>query len=376
MKKILVVEDAQSLRKDILEMLGFEGFEAIGAENGLVGVDKALREMPDLIICDIMMPGLDGYGVLEQLRRDDRTAAIPFIFLTARNDRVDVRQGMELGADDYLTKPFTASELLATVHARLEKHAVLTEIAERRLDDLRGNIIMALPHELRTPLNVILGFSDLLMTDAQTMDSHRIVEMARHINNSAMRLYRLIENFITYAHTELMQTDQRQIELLRSGFTLMPNISIANHVLSKVRQYERESDLVLNIEEVEAIGISEEYVKKIIEELIDNACKFSLAGSPLEVTGSVQGDWYVLCIKDAGRGMSQEQINSVGAYMQFERRLYEQQGSGLGLVISKRLIELHGGQMTITSEPKQGTRVCAALPLRYGLLDERNHAGH
>lgn len=376
MKKILVVEDAQSLRKDILEMLGFEGFDAIGAENGLVGVDKALREMPDLIICDIMMPGLDGYGVLERLRRDDRTAAIPFIFLTARNDRVDVRQGMELGADDYLTKPFTAAELLATVHARLEKHAVLAEIAERRLDDLRGNIIMALPHELRTPLNVILGFSDLLMTDAQTMDTQRIVDMARHINNSAMRLYRLIENFITYAHTELLQNDQRQIALLRSGFTVMPNISIANYVLSKVRQHERESDLVLNIEEVEAIGIAEEYVKKIIEELIDNACKFSLAGSVLEVTGSVQGDWYLLCIKDAGRGMTQEQINSVGAYMQFERRLYEQQGSGLGLVISKRLVELHGGQMTITSEPKQGTRVCASLPLRHGLLDERNPAGH
>jgi len=94
MKKILVVEDAQSLRKDIVEMLGFEGFEAIGAENGLVGVDRARQVLPDLIICDIMMPGLDGYGVLEELRKDTLTSTIPFIFLTARTDRVDVRQGM------------------------------------------------------------------------------------------------------------------------------------------------------------------------------------------------------------------------------------------------------------------------------------------
>ena len=121
MKKILVVEDAQSLRKDIVEMLGFEGFEAIGAENGLVGVDRARQVLPDLIICDIMMPGLDGYGVLEELRKDTLTSTIPFIFLTARTDRVDVRQGMELGADDFLTKPFHAAELLATVRTRLKK---------------------------------------------------------------------------------------------------------------------------------------------------------------------------------------------------------------------------------------------------------------
>jgi CheY-like chemotaxis protein len=93
MKKILVVEDAHSLRKDILEMLGFEGFEAIGAENGLVGVQKAREHLPDLIICDIMMPELDGYGVLEELRKDPVTATIPFIFLTARTDRMDMRRG-------------------------------------------------------------------------------------------------------------------------------------------------------------------------------------------------------------------------------------------------------------------------------------------
>src|SRR5690606_30377480 len=165
MKKILVIEDAQSLRRDIVEMLSFEGYEVVGAEDGLVGIERAREEMPDLIICDIMMPGRDGYGVLEELRSDPATASIPFIFLTARTDRVDVRQGMELGADDYLTKPFTASELLATVNVRIQKRVQLAQYAERRLDDLRENIILALPHELRTPLNVILGFSDLMMSD-------------------------------------------------------------------------------------------------------------------------------------------------------------------------------------------------------------------
>lgn len=364
MRKILVVEDAQSLRKDILEMLGFEGYDAIGAENGLVGVEKARHEMPDLIICDIMMPGLDGFGVLEELRRDPITAAIPFVFLTARTDRVDVRQGMGLGADDYLTKPFTASELLATVHARLDKREMIQQITEQRMDDLRGNIILALPHELRTPLNVILGFSDLLISDAEIMDAVRIAEMSRHINSSALRLFRLIENFLVYAQTELIRTDSRQLEALRTGYLLYPQSAVIHHVENKVRAAGREEDLVLDVEDVSGISMNEEYLKKILEELVDNACKFSESGTPIMVRAWAERDRYVLQVTDRGRGMTPDQWESLGAYMQFDRRIYEQQGIGLGLIIAKRLTELHEGAIAFTSTPGKGTTVTIALPLR------------
>ncbi len=364
MKKILVVEDAQSLRKDILEMLGFEGYDAFGAENGLVGVDKARRETPDLIICDIMMPGLDGFGVLEELRRDPTTATIPFVFLTARTDRVDIRQGMGLGADDYLTKPFTASELLATVHARLDKREIIEKITDQRMDDLRGNIILALPHELRTPLNVILGFSDLLISDAEVMDAARIAEMARHINSSALRLFRLIENFLVYAQTELIKTDSRQMDALRSGYLLYPQSAVTHHLNEKARSLGRERDLNLDIRDTPAIGISEEYLKKILEELLDNACKFSDSGSPIAVSARPEGDWYVIRVVDLGRGMTPDQYENLGAYMQFDRRIYEQQGAGLGLVIAKRLTELHNGTITFVSGQNEGTAVTVALPLR------------
>jgi signal transduction histidine kinase len=364
MKKILVVEDAQSLRKDILEMLGFEGYDAFGAENGLVGVEKARRENPDLIICDIMMPGLDGFGVLEELRREPATAAIPFVFLTARTDRVDIRQGMGLGADDYLTKPFTASELLATVHARLDKREIIEKMSDQRMDDLRGNIILALPHELRTPLNVILGFSDLLISDAAVMDAVRIADMARHINSSALRLFRLIENFLVYAQTELTRTDAQQLENLRAGYLLYPQTAIMHHIADKVRSMGREADLNLDIREADAIGISEEYLKKILEELLDNACKFSEPGSPLVVSARSEGGEYVIRVADLGRGMTAEQIESLGAYMQFDRRIYEQQGIGLGLIIAKRLTELHNGTMMFASGPREGMTVTVALPLK------------
>ncbi|NKB17672.1 MAG: response regulator, partial [Pseudanabaena sp. CRU_2_10] len=112
MTKILVVEDMDSLREEIIETLTYEGFEVIGAENGAVGVELALKHLPNLIICDVMMPELNGYETLTTLRREPSTATIPFIFLTAKADKVDMRQGMQLGADDYLTKPFTIEELL------------------------------------------------------------------------------------------------------------------------------------------------------------------------------------------------------------------------------------------------------------------------
>ncbi|MEO1428807.1 MAG: EAL domain-containing response regulator [Cyanobacteria bacterium J06633_8] len=121
MTKILVIEDEQSVRENILDLLEVENFETLAAANGKIGLDLAASEAPDLILCDLIMPNINGYEVLEKLNLQASTATIPFIFLTARSARADVRQGMDLGADDYLTKPFTRSELLNAIMSRLEK---------------------------------------------------------------------------------------------------------------------------------------------------------------------------------------------------------------------------------------------------------------
>jgi DNA-binding response OmpR family regulator len=127
MKKILVIEDEASVSINIVEILQSGGFEVVIADDGEAGVQLAKQHIPDLIICDIKMPGLDGYGVLTAVREVPETARIPFIFLTAKTTREDFRQGMNLGADDYLTKPFRRTELLEAVTARLEKHAILLQ---------------------------------------------------------------------------------------------------------------------------------------------------------------------------------------------------------------------------------------------------------
>jgi len=140
MKKILVIEDEEFVRENILELLDAEGFDVFGAQNGHIGVDLAKAKMPDLILCDVMMPGLDGYGVLTTIRQDPLMAAIPFIFLTAKAAKADFRQGMELGADDYITKPFTRAELLGAIGTRLKKQAAVEELYHIELQQAKAQL--------------------------------------------------------------------------------------------------------------------------------------------------------------------------------------------------------------------------------------------
>jgi CheY-like chemotaxis protein len=125
MKRVLVIDDNEGIRENTAEILELAGYKTYTAENGKKGVELALKEKPDVIVCDIMMPELDGYGVLHLLKKNESTSMIPFVFLTAKTERSDLRKGMEMGADDYITKPFEEIELLNAIETRLRKAEVL-----------------------------------------------------------------------------------------------------------------------------------------------------------------------------------------------------------------------------------------------------------
>jgi len=146
MKKILVIEDEAETLENLVLMLDMEGFKTFSAPNGRLGVATAKRERPDVIICDVSMPEMDGHGVLEALRADETTVSIPFIFLTARGDKKDVRTGMNLGADDYLTKPASAEDVLAAIEARLDRHNEKEQAAMAKVE-LKPNFDSAKPLE-------------------------------------------------------------------------------------------------------------------------------------------------------------------------------------------------------------------------------------
>ena len=150
MKKVLLIEDDFSLRENTAEILELSGYDVIMAPNGKLGVDLAKNHAPDIIVCDIMMPELDGYGVLQELSTHDNTKHIPFIFLSAKTERSEIRKGMDLGADDYLTKPFEEEELLSALESRLAKAELLSKIslATNKISEDSENQLLNL-HELK-----------------------------------------------------------------------------------------------------------------------------------------------------------------------------------------------------------------------------------
>jgi len=361
MKKVLVIDDEEPVRAMLSVALRQKGFNVVEADNGETGIALARKELPDVIICDVKMKKVDGYSTLSTLRSDPTTAAIPFILMTGYADSEGLRQGMELGADDYLPKPFSIEGLYAAVEARLKKAETVREQAEKKLADLRDNIGLMLPHELRTPLNGILAYGEILQTDAAMLSPGELTEMGQVIQESGKRLQRLVENFLIYAQIELMAGDPDGAQALRLQQTPQPAAVIQRCAQNQAETAGRTADLKLGLAD-KAVRISDSFLEKIADELVNNAFKFSKPGTPVRVSLAQAGNAVSLSVSDQGRGMNQEQIARVGAYMQFQRKVQEQQGLGLGLIISKRLAELHGGALIIQSELEKGTTVTVDLP--------------
>lgn len=175
--KILVIDDEEDIREDLKLTLEINKFSVVLAVNGEDGIDKIINENPDLIICDVMMPKLDGYGVLKFCQTSEVYSDIPFMFLSAKGAYNDLREGMKLGADDYISKPFDFNELLEAINVRLKKSDKKSEQIQKGMDDVIHNINRSIPHEFRTPLNGILNYSDYLYNNRKHLDDTTINEM-------------------------------------------------------------------------------------------------------------------------------------------------------------------------------------------------------
>lgn len=353
MKRILVIEDDDAVRGLILEAIRLKGWHPLSADNGEAGLQLAAEELPDLILCDIQMPRMDGYAVLHAIRENRNTASIPFIFLTGLGEKPKVRKGMESGADDYIVKPFTIRELNAAIEARFQKQATFQESTETRLNELRDSLTFALPHELVTPLNTILGFSSLLL-ESPEISRADLREYAGLMHEAGVRLKSLIEKFLVYAQVELaVRNFDRDSAPLQPHLTSETISAAANRVAA---EFNRSTDLRLSLAAIEH-PISASHLERLTRELVENAFKFSYPGTPVEIHSRDTEGKFVLEISDHGRGLSPEQIQRLGANLQFDRRLHEQQGSGLGLAIARRLAELYGGTLRLQSTPGDRTTV-------------------
>lgn len=361
MQKILIIDDEAMFREATVCALQRKGFETVEAADGMEGAETARRLLPDLIICDVNMDRMDGYTLLETLRQEPATAAIPFILMTGMGDVESMRRGMNLGADDYLAKPFTAPQLFSAVEARLKKNQFLRQNAEKKLADLRANLSLALPHEMITPLNGIFGLAQILSTDAESLSPAEVAEFGTNILESAERLHRTVQNFLLYGQLEMMASDPQHATALRGKETGKLRELVETRARHFAQSATRAGDLQLELVDG-SVKAAQDLFTKLVDELIDNAFKFSVAGTTVRVTTSPGNGEFVLCVADRGKGMTAEQIAGIGAYSQFNRKSNEQQGAGLGLAIARRIAELHGGRLDIESDPGTGTTVTVKLP--------------
>ena len=359
--RILVIDDDPDILETIKRVLHAEYHDVIVATNGTQGI-QIVKSCPlDLILCDISMPIMDGYAVFQAIKNDSRTNAIPFIFLTARGARSDQRKGMELGADDYLIKPFSSKELLSCVRTQISKHHLMADRYESTLRMVRKNIIYALPHELRTPLSQIIGYAGLLELEGDPLLSTTAKDYGSRITKASERLEHLIENYLVYAQIEIVASSLDELEKLRNHIVKDAAPIIGKSVSERAQFHNREKDVQSRIA-ICALQISESNLSKIITELVDNAFKFSVSGTPVVIESVKKENTYQISICDKGHGMKPEQVALLDAYMQFDRAFYEQQGVGLGFIIAKRLIEIHKGKIKIESQVDTGTTIQILFP--------------
>jgi signal transduction histidine kinase len=361
-KRILCIEDDPQMRLIVGMALEGAGYEMEEAADGKQGLDRAMETAPDLILCDINMPGMNGFETLEELRKHKSTSFIPFIFMTGESPRIYLRKGMNLGANDFIMKPIDMKDLIKAVQMRLQEVDRNKEETQKAVADLSESITRALPHELRTPMTGILGLAELLKVQAEGMTPSDMKELAELLFTSAVRMNRTLEKFWIHTQCLLLTNDNAKLSSSRQTGTKNIDVIIRRVAEESALFYKRSSDLTLNLAPL-SVAISERYFEQVVSQIIENAFKFSTEGTSVSISTAVENPLGLILVKDHGRGMSEDQVQKIHAFMQFDRERHEQQGLGLGLMIAKRLLKIHDGKLEITSGLDQGTTITITLPL-------------
>lgn len=357
--RILVIDDDSATLHTLGTLLRTAGHEAFEVSDGATGIERAQTLRPDVIICDVTMPGVDGYDVLRALKRNLATAAVPFIFLSGQLDDDFIRQGMGLGADDYISKPFLPEQLFASIHARMERQRVITA----KLDQLRGSLACSVPAEFFTPLNAVLGFSMLLLDNLRSgaeISRDDLEDSLTGIHDAGEQLLRIASNYVLFAQL----TSQEGAAPPEQG-PLRADVwepALASLIRQYAMQRNRTTDLHYSFARAD-LAVRAEHLQKIVTELLDNAIKFSRRGEWLSVTGIVESGRYLLRVTDHGSGMTEEQIQASAPMIQFDRQRQVQTGVGLGLPIARLLARRYRGDLQIKRNPGSGITVEVSLPL-------------
>ncbi|MFN8527617.1 MAG: response regulator [Anaerolineae bacterium] len=367
MHKILVIEDEKSLLEDLIAILQYADYDAEGEGGGAEGVEHALAWKPDLILCDVMMPGVDGFEALRRIRGEPSISGTPFIFLTARGDRASQRQGMDLGADDYLVKPFTATELLSAVEARLKRFIEVTDTSlQSQLEATKQQLARMVTHELRTPLISINTVLEIITRQVRNLSPDEIAEMLDTIGAGSKRLTHRVEQLVYLTQLEAGTLTYDVIQ--KDGVcTRLWEILVAATNLARRFAYNQPANVITDMQDRNpeaTVLCNPPALKQALAEVLSNALKFSPEDGTVQVNQWSDKDSVYVSIVDQGDGIPESQVAlALRAFEQIDRDRQEQQGIGMGLSLANQIIKVHGGTLDISTVIGRGTRVNIRLPL-------------
>lgn len=358
MSTILIVEDEQEVRNTVAEFLKYEGFSVAEASNGEEAISYLANNIPDLIISDIMMPKVDGFRLLEFIKNNHTTDSIPFIMLTAKTEYSSIREGMNMGADDYICKPFRLNDLKSAIKSRLRKK----EIMNRNFEKVCVNISSSVPHELLTPLIPIMGYPDIIAEDYESYTKEQILQIFQQIKSAGIRLHKTISKFLRFADLKIKISEQNYRHSIEHNHSTYFCGTLLKSILNQFEDKERSEDLVYDINET-YINIPLPDFEFILGEIISNAFKFSKPGKKVSITGHNSTAEYFITITDNGCGMTSEQVQNIKPFLSFSEAKYNLNGLGLGLSTVMYLLDYYKGEIKIESAIDKGTTCLITVPL-------------
>jgi two-component system, sensor histidine kinase and response regulator len=362
MSKILVIEDQPDIRMTLLEILEAENFETRSAENGAQGIQLAKHNHFDLILCDVMMPDVDGHEVLQTLRQKPETATVPFVFLTAKATMDEVRQGMNLGADDYLTKPFTRDSLMQAIETRLSKQQKITEQSEEQLNSLRKRISYSLLNKILDPLDKIEKTSESLILGNFAPDHADTVNLGKQIHGQARFLQRSINNLYLYMHIDLLAKDPENMQEGKKPLMINPADFLSMLSIQSAKNYNREQDLNVQVEN-SPIGIPIDDFEKIIQETLEFVFSSSQNNTPVYVQTELDKEIFSISITSQ-KYLRPELLARISQGKQLDREFFESLDPGLGLLIVHQIAKLYKGQLTIESNVEKQLTINILFPVQ------------
>jgi two-component system sensor histidine kinase/response regulator len=354
---VLIVDDAAKNLQVLGTILKEEPIEIAAAMNGKQALAVIEKTRPDLILLDVMMPELDGFATMRQLKSKTETAEIPVIFLTARTEMEDIVKGLNLGAADYITKPFNGTELLTRVRNHLELKRARDGLKEANA--AKDKFFSIISHDLRTPFAIIIGFAEYLIDNFGKTDDVKSLELYQDILSISKRSHQLFENLLQWARSQAGCIEFKP-EVLNIHEIVKDVVGLV-----KDRAKEKGIQLITDVPDNLIVRADKNMLSTILRNLTNNAVKFTQAGGRVEIMMQRENGGYQICVTDDGVGIPKAALNKL---FRIDEHISthgtdQEEGAGLGLILVREFVEKHGGRISVESEEGKGSRFTVNFPL-------------